>query len=152
MYLIPLQFKIWELGNYLFARSKKLSMESKRQKQVSEIVRRHFSTMLQQEGANIYGSSVLVTVTNVVMAPDLKLAKIYLSIYNTENKQEVILLMEKEHQKLKQAFYHRIRKHLRRMPDFDVYLDDTLDEMYRLNELFHDLNTNNQMGKKEEEE
>ncbi len=108
--------------------------------------------MLQQEGSYIYGSQVLVTVTNVVMAPDLKLAKIYLSVYNTENKQEVILMMENEHQKLKQAFYHRIRKHLRRMPDFDIYLDDTLDEMYRLNELFHGLNSNNQMGKKEEEE
>lgn len=126
-------------------------MESKRQKQVSEIVRRHFSTMLQQEGSHIYGSEVLVTVTNVVMSPDLKLAKVYISVYNTENKQEVLLLMEREHHTLKQAFYSRIRKHLRRMPDFDIYLDDTLDEMYRLNALFDGLEANNQMGKEEEE-
>lgn len=105
--------------------------------------------MLQQEGPQVYGSSVLVTVTNVVMSPDLKLAKIYLSVYNTENKQEVILLLENEHHRLKQAFYARIRKHLRRMPDFDVYLDDTLDEMYRLNELFNGIDRSD---KKEEEE
>lgn len=123
-------------------------METKRQKQVSEIIRRHFSTMLQQEGPQIYGSSVLVTVTNVVMSPDLKLAKVYLSVYNTDNKQEIILMLENEHHRIKQAFYARIRKHLRRMPDFDVYLDDTLDEMYRLNQLFDGLDN----GKKEEEE
>ncbi len=127
-------------------------METKRQKQVSELVRRHFSLMLQQEGSNIYGSQILVTVTNVVMSPDLRQAKIYLSIYNTENKQAVILKMENDYHQLKQAFHHRMRKHLRNMPDFDVYLDDTLDEMYRLNELFNGLESTDQMGRKSEEE
>ena len=126
-------------------------MESKRQKQVSELVRRHFSVMLQQEGSHIYGSEVLVTVTNVVMSPDLRLAKVYLSVYNTDNKQEAILLLRNEYHQLKHALYHRLRKHLRRMPEFDIYLDDTLDEMYRLNELFDGLEATNQMGKEEEE-
>jgi hypothetical protein len=31
------------------------------------------------------------------------------------------------------------------------YLDDTLDEMYRLSELFHKMEEDNQMGKPEEE-
>ncbi len=111
-------------------------METKRQKQVSEMVKRHFGMMLQQEGSMIYGSEVLVTVTNVVMSPDLRLAKVYLSIYNTENKQAVILLLNEERLQLKSALYHRLRKHVRFTPDFDLYLDDTLDEMYRLNNLF----------------
>ncbi len=111
-------------------------METKRQKQVSEMVKRHFGMMLQHDGSMIYGSEVLVTVTNVIMSPDLRLAKVYLSIYNTENKQAVILLLNEERQQLKSALYHRLRKHVRFIPDFDLYLDDTLDEMYRLNNLF----------------
>ena len=127
-------------------------MESKRQKQVTELVRRHFGTLLQQEGSFIYGHEVLVTVTSVKMSPDMSIAKIYLSVYNTENKQAVILTMEDSYHHLKQAFVQRVRKHMRRIPDLQFYLDDTLDEMYRLNSLFDKLGAENQMGKASEEE
>ncbi len=114
-------------------------MESKRQKQVAETVRRHFSIILQQEGGYIYGPEVLVTVTSVLVTPDLALAKIYLSIYNTENKQAVILQLQEHIHKLRQGLAHRIRKHVRRVPVINIYEDDTLDEMYRLNSLFNKL-------------
>lgn len=113
-----------------------MAKESKRQLQVAETIKRNFGVVLQQEGGYIYGSSVLVTVTSVKITPDFSQAKIYLSVYNTENKQAVILQMEEEHHRLKQALASRIKKHVRRIPEFQVYLDETLDEMYRLNELF----------------
>ena len=71
-----------------------ITMESIRQKQIAELIRRNFSTVLSEEGKYIYGQKVLVTVTTVKMSSDLQLAKIYLSIYNTENKQEPILELE----------------------------------------------------------
>ncbi len=110
-------------------------MSSKRQLQVAELLKRNFSAVLQSEGTYIY-EDALVTVTNVVVAPDLSLAKIYLSVYNTDNKQAVLLKLEEQHHRLKQVFSHRLRKQVRRIPDFRLYLDDTLDEMYRLNALF----------------
>ena len=60
-------------------------METKRQKQVAEMVKRNFSLVLQEEGLNIYGAKALVTVTTVRMSPDLTLAKIYMSIFNTDH-------------------------------------------------------------------
>lgn len=119
---------------------------SKRQLQVAEIIKRNFSTVLQQEGSLIYGSEALVTVTTVKISPDQSQAKIYLSIYNTEDKQSIILLLEEEYARLKSALAIRVRKHIRRIPEFQMYLDDTLDEMYRLNELFNRLEKDNQMG------
>jgi len=116
-----------------------MAQESKRQRQVAEQVKRHFSILLQQEGSFIYGSQVLVTVTAVKMSPDLKLAKIYLSIFNAEAKEGIIYQIEDNHHRLQQQFYHRIRKHVRRIPELKFYLDDTLDEMYRLNHIFDDL-------------
>ncbi len=121
-------------------------MESKRQLQVAELLKRNFGLVLQQEGTYIYGAEPLVTVTNVKVSPDFSIAKIYLSVYNTENKQAVILEMEEAYTRLKQALTHRVKKHLRKMPDIAFYLDDTLDEMYRLNELFNRLHADNQMG------
>ena len=126
-------------------------MESKRQKQVTELVKRNFGILLQQEGGYIYGNEVLVTVTSVKMSPDMSIAKIYLSVYNTENKQAVILQMENHYHQLKQAFVHRVRKHMRRIPELNFYLDETLDEMYRLNSLFDRLEKTNQMPSSEEE-
>lgn len=124
--------------------------ESKRMLQVGELVKRNISMVLQQEGQNVYGSKVLVTVTNVKMSPDLGLAKVYISVYNTENKQEVLLEIEDSHFQIKQSFSQRIRKQVRRIPELNFYLDDTLDEMYRLRGLFKKMKEDNQMGKEEE--
>ena len=126
-------------------------METKRQRQVAELVKRNFGLILQQEGGYIYGNEVLVTVTSVKMSPDMSIAKIYLSVYNTENKQEVMLELEDNHPRLKTVFAQRVRKHLRRTPEIQFYLDDTLDEMYRLNALFNRLEADKQMGEREEE-
>ncbi|MEL6721115.1 MAG: 30S ribosome-binding factor RbfA [Bacteroidota bacterium] len=127
-------------------------MKSKRQLQVAEQIKRNFGIILQQEGSYIYGVETLVTVTSVKMSPDFGIAKIYLSVYNTEDKQSVILLMEEQYPRLRQSLGNRLRKHMRRIPELQFYLDDTLDEMYRLRELFGKLEDDNQMGKDRENE
>jgi len=111
------------------------------------MIKRHFSVLLQQEGAYIFGTEPFVTVTNVKMTPDFNIAKIYLSIFNTENKQEVILEMEHSYTRLKQALASRIGKQIRRMPELQFYIDDTLDEMFRVDTLFQRLEADNQMGR-----
>jgi len=129
----------------------KIDMETIKQRQVGETIKRHFSIVLQQEGSYVYGSEALVTVTTVKVTPDFSLAKIYLSIFNTENKQEVLLEMEHNVSRLKQSLAFRLKKHLRRMPNINFYLDDTLDEMFRLNTVFKKLHDENQMGEGSEE-
>jgi ribosome-binding factor A len=117
-------------------------MPSIRQEQVAEMIKRHFSRVLQEQGSYVYGNSTLVTVTTVQISPDFSLAKIYLSVYNTDNKQEVILMMENEATQLRHALSQRLRKKLRRIPFLNFYLDDTLDEMYRLREVFDRIKKN----------
>jgi ribosome-binding factor A len=125
-------------------------MATIRQQQVAEMIKRNFGVVLQAEGSYIYGPEVLVTVTQVKISPDFGLANIYLSVFNTENKQAVILEMEDNHARLKQALAGRIKKHIRRIPEIAFYLDDTLDEMYRLREVFDQLHRDDQMGKEDE--
>ncbi len=112
-------------------------MESIKQRQVAELIKRHFSMILQSEGSYIYGPEPLVTVTQVKMTPDFGLAKVYLSIYNTENKQAVILQMEDNYTRLRQSLAARLRKQVRRIPDLKFFLDDTLDELYRIDALMN---------------
>ena len=109
-------------------------MESRRQLQTGELIKRHFSIVMREQGSYIYGSQVLVSVTRVIMSPDLGLAKIYVSVFNTEDKNAIILLLNTEKVRLKQQLTQRIRKHVRRIPRIDIYLDDTLDEMYKIDD------------------
>jgi len=124
-------------------------METKRQRQVGELVKRNFSIVLQEEGVYIFGAEPLVTVTEVKMTPDLGLAKIYLSIWNTENKQAVLMLLAEEQTRLRQGLGHRLRCQVRRIPAIDFYLDETLDEMFKVDALFDRLHEEKQMGKDE---
>ena len=109
-------------------------MHSKRQKQTAEVIRRHFGQVLLQEGSYIYGDA-FVTVTKVYVTPDISLAKIYLSVYNANNKQAIIDKVNEHASHLKKNLAHRIRKHVRRIPEIDFYIDETLDEIYRVNKL-----------------
>lgn len=128
-----------------------INMESVRQRQVAELVKRNFSLVLQEEGAYIYGGEALVTVTSVKMTPDLNEAKIYLSVYNIEHKQGVLLELQEELTRLKHSLGHRLRRQVRRIPDILLFLDDTLDEMYRVDALFSRLHEENQMGSLQDE-
>ena len=113
-------------------------MASKRQEQVAELIRRNFGIVLQSDGSYIYGDA-FVTVTSVLVAPDLSQAKLYVSIFNTEDKEDVLLKLNKGIGSLKKSLAYRIRKHVRRIPEIAIYMDDTLDEMYKLNQIFDGL-------------
>ena len=119
---------------------------SKRQLQVGSTIKREMSEILQHEGIYIYGAKPLVTVTNVKLSSDLGLAKVYVSVWNTEEKMQIISLLQFEGVRLRQALAARLRNKMRRCPDIVFYEDDTLDEMYKLRDVFIDLHANDQMG------
>ncbi len=96
--------------------------------------------VLMQEGPFIYGREPLVTLANVVMSPDLMIAKLYVSVWNIEDKQSVVLLLEDNESKLRQSLSSRVGRSMRRMPEIQFFLDDTVDEMYRVEQLLDRLN------------
>lgn len=123
--------------------------ESKRQQQVGSLIKRHFSTVLMNEAPNII-PGLLLTVTEVRMSSDLGLAKIYLSVYGTEKKLDVVEKLESNNTLLRQQLGARIKRHVRRIPHINIYLDETLDEMYRLRNVFGQLHEQKLMGSEEE--
>src|SRR5688572_6998711 len=124
-------------------------METKRQKQIGELLRRQLSMVLMDEGPYIF-EKALVTVTRVNISPDLQNAKVYLSVFNTENKQEVMLSLEENLHRLRFALANKVGKQLRRIPELQFFLDESLDEYFKMNQLFAKLRATNQMGSEEE--
>jgi len=124
-------------------------METKRQKQIGELLRRQLSMVLMEEGSYIF-EKALVTVTSVNVSPDLQNAKVYLSVFNTENKQEVMYSIQENNYRLRFSLANKVGKQLRRIPELQFFLDESLDEIFRMDQLFSKLRATNQMGSEEE--
>lgn len=125
-------------------------MDSKRQLQVSELIKRSFGPIFQQQGIYIYGNA-FVTVTSVKITPDLAQAKVYLSVFNTEDKDLVLTKVINHTHPLKQALAAQIKNHVRRIPQIFFYFDETIDEMYRVDALLKGLKNKYPASKNEEE-
>ena len=124
-------------------------MESKRQKQVAEVIKRNLSLVFQTDIAAIVGHKVLISVTQVKMSPDLVNASVYLSVYGTDNKQAPIDLLNEELVSLRSKLSQRIKKQVRIIPYVNFFLDDTLDEMFRINDMMKRLEEDGQLGAKD---
>jgi ribosome-binding factor A len=88
-------------------------MGSVKQKQTESMLQREMSMVLQQEGGYIYGVQALVTVTGVKLSPDFGEAKFYLSVFNIEDKQSVIIQLDDDLVRMRQLLAGRIRKKIR---------------------------------------
>jgi len=70
----------------------------------------------------------LVTVTNVIVSPDLQYAKVYLSIFGGKiTPLGFIAILENNIGHIKNEISDELK--LRYMPNFKFYLDDTLDKI-----------------------
>lgn len=113
-------------------------MESRRQQQVGRLIQRFLGDIFIRNGVTYYGRG-MVTVSKVRMTPDLKIARIYVSIFNAEDKEVVMQGIDYNHYAIKNELAKAIRNKVRVIPALEFFLDDTLDEVMKLETLFNDL-------------
>jgi ribosome-binding factor A len=83
----------------------------------------------------------LITVTEVHMSPDLRIAKIYVSIMGTPEVRERTLAML-EHQKYEIRAFIGSHLRLKFTPAVQFHVDDTLDRVERLDRLIKEIHRN----------
>lgn len=114
-------------------------MDSRRLKKVSTLLQETLSEILAKEGVNIYGSKCLVTVTNVVVTPDLSVARFYFSLFNAEDNDVVMAALHKNSSKLRGLLGNKSRHQLRKIPEIEFYLDDTLEYVAKIDKVFEQI-------------
>jgi ribosome-binding factor A len=114
-------------------------MDSRRQQKVASLIKEEFTDILLKSGRSIYGKA-FVTVTNVKVTPDLATARFHLSVMNGD-KEEVLQQFQEKKGELKRMLGERLRFNLRRVPDLEFYIDDTLDDVFRMEEIFKKIKT-----------
>lgn len=92
------------------------------------------SEVFQKHGANYYGGA-FVTVTAVKVTPDLLEARFYLSIYNMDDKQAVVNNIQKHASDIRKHLGNKVKNHMRRVPELSFFLDDTLEDAFRIEEI-----------------
>jgi ribosome-binding factor A len=124
--------------------------EGKRQKQVGGLIQEEINAIFQRLGLSFINGG-MVSVSGVKITPDLLEARIYLSIYNAEDKKGILKKIEERQWEIKKELAARIKHQLRRMPELKFFLDDTLDHVFKMEELFDKIKKE-EGGKKEGEE
>jgi ribosome-binding factor A len=101
-------------------------MESTRQKKVSRLLQKELAEILRLKTTELARGKML-TVTTVRVSPDLGLAKIYLSIFPSDNSGETLQKITDNTPRIRNELGSRVRKQLRIIPEIAFYLDDSLD-------------------------
>jgi len=109
--------------------------EGKRQKQVAEMLRRELSDIFQRLGLNMVEGG-MISISAVRVTPDLLEARVYLSIFQIEDPEKMMDKVRERAWEIKKELTSRVRSQLRRMPELSFYLDDTLDYVFKMEDLF----------------
>lgn len=109
--------------------------EGKRQKQVGSLLNEELNSIFQRLGLSMIDGG-MVSISSVKITPDLLEARIYLSFFQVKDAQESLKKIEERAWEIKRELTSRVAKQLRRMPELRFYHDDTLDHVFKMEELF----------------
>ena len=111
-------------------------METTRQAKIARILQKELSEIFRQQTATT--RDTLVSVSSVRVSPDLSVAKAYLSIFPSEKSAEMLRSITASAKTIRYELAQRVRFQLRKTPELQFYLDDSLDYIENIDHLLED--------------
>jgi ribosome-binding factor A len=109
--------------------------EGKRQKQVAGLLNEELNAIFQRMSLSMIEGG-MVSIASVKITPDLLEARIYLSFFQVQHPDAAMHKIEERAWEIKKELAARVSKQLRRMPELKFFRDDTLDQVFKMEELF----------------
>ncbi len=122
--------------------------EGKRQKQVAAVLQQELNDIFIRLGLNMI-DGVMVSISSLKVTPDLLEARIYLSLFKVPEPQASIKKIEARSWEIKRELSDRVKHQLRRIPILQFYLDDTLEYVYKMEDVFKQINAANDSSQSE---
>ena len=101
--------------------------ETPRQKKINTVLQQEIASLLQEAIRKGSIGNLMVSVTKVKVTSDLSLAKVYLSIFPNDKALEYFENLKENGFKLRHDLSQKMKNQLRRIPELNFYLDDSLD-------------------------
>jgi ribosome-binding factor A len=110
-------------------------MESKRQQKFAGVIQEDLAAIFQKEGLNMMPNT-LITITKVRVTPDLAIARVFLSFFNTNNAQLALNTIKSHASELRYKLGARIKDQVRIIPQLEFFIDDTSEYVERMDKIF----------------
>jgi ribosome-binding factor A len=123
--------------------------ESKRQKQIAGLLNEELNDIFRRMGMSMMEGG-MVSIAGVKITPDLLEARIYLSLYQVKDPKAVLKKFEERSWEIKKELASRVKQQLRRIPELKFFVDDTLENVFKMEELLKQINKSSGEGKAEE--
>ena len=108
-------------------------MQGTRLEKIARLIHKELSEIFRLETAKTRGT--LVSVSTVRVSPDLSIARIYLSVFPSDQGAAVVKNVNDNEKQVRYNLAQRVRYQLRRTPELVFYLDDSLDYIEHIDEL-----------------
>lgn len=115
-------------------------MENRRQSKMASLLQQTMGDILLKEGRNHIGSGVLVSITQVKVSSDLSIARFYLSIFGGDDPKTTLDILNATSYEWRKKLGTELKNHLRKIPEIEFYIDDSIEYAQKMNDLFKDLN------------
>ncbi len=109
-------------------------METQRQKKIAGVLQKDLADILQRAATDGGMRGTLISVSKVSVTTDLSIAKVYLSIFPTENIEKLMDGVKSNQPLIKHELARRTRNQLRRIPELSFFLDDSLDYIDKIDQ------------------
>lgn len=113
-------------------------MDSQRQKKFSRLIQKELGQIFQQDVKSHFGGA-FITVTHVVVSPDLSLAKVYLSLMLVPDKNKFMATVKEMTKTIRSMLAEKIRKQVRIIPELVFYLDDSAEYAEKIEKVLSSL-------------
>ena len=110
-------------------------MESKRQQKFAGVIQQDLAAIFQREGMNLLPNT-MITITKVRVTPDLAIARVFLSFFNSNNVQLALNTIKQHASEIRYKLGARIKDQVRIIPQLEFFVDDTSEYVERMDRIF----------------
>ena len=108
-------------------------MENRRQQKIAKVLKQDLAILFQRESRTMFNGA-FITVTSVRITADMSYAKVYLSIMGN-NSENVLKEVKEKSKDIRNIIAKQVRHQMRKVPEFQFYIDDSLDYYEKIDEL-----------------
>lgn len=99
------------------------------------MLQKEMNEIFQRMGLNMMDGG-LVSIADVKVTPDLLEARVYLSLFQVKDNAAVLKKIEDKSWEIKRELTARVKQQLRRMPVLKFFIDESLENVFKMEELF----------------
>jgi len=116
-------------------------MNSRRQEKFAKLVQRDLGDIFLQKTPSLFKGN-FITISSVSVSPDMGYAKVYLSFFKVGNKNDLLDLVQLHKKEIRHELAAKIKNQVRKIPELEFYLDDSLDYVEHMEEVFKKIKSN----------